>query len=386
MTRMLCLSASYLRGRYHGQEWPPSPAKLFQALMAGGLSGCRQLTWTTANEQALQWLEAQPAPEIIVPPARTGSVYRLFVPNNDTDLLAHDWAREEPLQKTPEALRTGKTVRPWVIEGEKQGEAAVHYLWPLAEGDWSESSPHVETLCRMARMILALGWGIDQVIGSGRVMGEQEVGALSGMHYVPASDEAAGVVPLRVPVPGFYDELREAFQEFRHRISRDGLDTSTVATGYGLTSYRPALAVEPRHFAAFELRDERSRFRSVRWQDMMLVAAWLRHATGEYLKQIEGSPQDWIDGYVLGHGTSGARGQRLSYVPLPTIGHPHYGVSNAVVRHCRLCEHAPPPKKGPAASYSRISEWRLLRRRSPWSQRHHSNHTAPSSRPSVPVS
>jgi CRISPR-associated protein Csb2 len=53
MTRVLCLSASYVRGRYHGQEWPPSPAKLFQALMAGGLSGCRQLAWTEAHAQAL---------------------------------------------------------------------------------------------------------------------------------------------------------------------------------------------------------------------------------------------------------------------------------------------------------------------------------------------
>jgi CRISPR-associated protein Csb2 len=245
------------------------------------------------------------------------------VPNNDTDLLAQDWARGDPLRKTPEALRTGKTVRPWVIEGSDQAEAVVHYLWRLADGGGPEDSPHIDTLCRMAHMVRALGWGIDHVIGSGRVLGEEEADGLAGMRYVPASDEASGAMQLRVPVPGFYDELRAAYRAFCRRIGRESLDTSTAATGYGLMSYRPALAAEPRHFAAFELRDEHGRFRSVRWQETMLAAAWLRHAAGEYLKQVEGYPQEWIDSYVLGHGTGDARGQRLSYVPLPTIGHAH---------------------------------------------------------------
>lgn len=30
----LCISVTFLTGRYHGEEWPPSPARLFQALVA----------------------------------------------------------------------------------------------------------------------------------------------------------------------------------------------------------------------------------------------------------------------------------------------------------------------------------------------------------------
>jgi len=116
-------------------------------------------------------------------------------------------------------------------------------------------------------------------------------------------------------------------------------------------TYRPALAGEPRHFAAFELRDEHGRFRSVRWQDTMVVAAWLRHVAGEYLKKVEGQPQNWIDSYVLGHGTGDARGQRLSYIPLPTIGHPH---ADGRVRRALVAQPF-----GEARTVSTLLEWGL---------------------------
>ena len=40
MPRILLLSVHFHEGRYHGRpEWPPSPARLFQALVAGAASG-----------------------------------------------------------------------------------------------------------------------------------------------------------------------------------------------------------------------------------------------------------------------------------------------------------------------------------------------------------
>src|SRR5581483_6685460 len=62
--------AIYVRlhdGRYHGRgDWPPSPARLFQALVAGaGLSGPLQ----EKEREALRWLEALPAPIIADPRA-----------------------------------------------------------------------------------------------------------------------------------------------------------------------------------------------------------------------------------------------------------------------------------------------------------------------------
>jgi len=55
MSKLLVISIRLHEGRYHGAgDWPPAPARLFQALVAGaGLSGPLQ------SEQiaALKWLE-----------------------------------------------------------------------------------------------------------------------------------------------------------------------------------------------------------------------------------------------------------------------------------------------------------------------------------------
>src|SRR5579875_2436106 len=52
-------------GRYQGRgDWPPSPARLFQALVAGlGLSG----PLVESEQKALKWLEALQAPIVAAP-------------------------------------------------------------------------------------------------------------------------------------------------------------------------------------------------------------------------------------------------------------------------------------------------------------------------------
>jgi len=59
---------------------------------------------------------------------------------------------------------------------------------------------------------------------------------------------------------------------------------------------------------------------AVGWDRVQTVAAWLRHAAGQALLQEELTAQ-WVDSFVLGHTTSGDRGYRLSFVPLPSVGH-----------------------------------------------------------------
>src|SRR5579875_3303449 len=79
-------------GRYHGKDdWPPSPARLFQALVAGaGLSGPLEKN----DREALKWLEQQPAPIIAAPRAwqpREGVLF--YMPNNDSDRIEGDLAK-----------------------------------------------------------------------------------------------------------------------------------------------------------------------------------------------------------------------------------------------------------------------------------------------------
>ena len=73
--RFLRLDIRFLAGTYSGTEWPPAPARLAQALVAGAES-------TTAP--GLDWLERQPAPMILATDEPPGVWRRDYVPLNAT--------------------------------------------------------------------------------------------------------------------------------------------------------------------------------------------------------------------------------------------------------------------------------------------------------------
>src|ERR1700728_3852284 len=78
-------------GRYHGRpDWPPSPARLFQALVSGA---ARREMLEEEDRHAFVWLESLEAPVIAAPPMRAGQSFRNFVPNNDLDAIGGDPGR-----------------------------------------------------------------------------------------------------------------------------------------------------------------------------------------------------------------------------------------------------------------------------------------------------
>jgi CRISPR-associated protein Csb2 len=95
VTRHLCIAVAFLDPLFHGKrdndepEWPPSPMRLFQALVAGSRAGWRNGRWLDADgnglRAAFEWLERREPPEIVTPEAGRAAAYTLFVPNNDAD-------------------------------------------------------------------------------------------------------------------------------------------------------------------------------------------------------------------------------------------------------------------------------------------------------------
>src|SRR3990170_4346649 len=82
MAGHLNLTVRFLTDRYHGSDWPPSPARLFQALVAGAKTGSYSREWGADQQSALEWLEGLGPPNIFSRPYQTGRAYTLFVPNN----------------------------------------------------------------------------------------------------------------------------------------------------------------------------------------------------------------------------------------------------------------------------------------------------------------
>jgi CRISPR-associated protein Csb2 len=127
---------------------------------------------------------------------------------------------------------------------------------------------------------------------------------------------------LRIPEAGFLEHLGECHQAFTRRITKEGINPYTRPTRFGQARYRRARSHSARRSIVFDLQTPGGEPFATRWDQAQIVAAWLRHAAGQALRQEEMS-QRWIDSYVLGHTAPEGLGQRLSFVPLPSIGHQH---------------------------------------------------------------
>src|SRR5581483_3714963 len=93
MNNALLISVRLHEGWYHGSGGAPSPARMFQALVAGaGLSG--PLNKETVD--SLTWFESHSGlhPPIIGSPHSTSQkAYVNYVPNNDLDAKQGDYRR-----------------------------------------------------------------------------------------------------------------------------------------------------------------------------------------------------------------------------------------------------------------------------------------------------
>lgn len=308
MDQYLCIAATFLSGRYHGREWPPSPARLFQALVAGARTGRYGRHWPIL-EPVLQALERLPAPEVLARASQELPAYRIAVPNNDSDKAAREWGAGRPFDAA--SLRTLKTVSPRELS-QSSGKPHVYYVWRSSDGSVSPRD-----LRQLASCLHTFGWGIDMAYADSLSLNENEKQALTGApeycHHVPAN---TGKLQ-HVPAPGYLQDLTAAYQRYCNRRSGDGVDPATRATKYGQERYQCVGSIEL-PTAKFALRKlENSAPYAVPWALGMKVAAWMRHAAAEALRQ-EGYPDDLINSYVLGHGNG--HGRHISFVPVPNIG------------------------------------------------------------------
>ena len=307
MAQELCLEVRFLAGHYHGAEWPPGPARIFQALLAGAAAGEAGGRPKKAHEAALHWLECLAPPLIEAGPVTRGVRYLRYVPNNDFDKTLG----EDPCAAS--AARTEKLIAPRYV-GAVGPVPHLRYRWRLpADG---EGVPHIATLREVAGRVYSLGWGVDMAAVALR---EEETSAGAELRSVwePARD---GWLALRVAVPGYIGDLSTAHDLFLGRSSVLGVNPDTQAKRYGLQKYR--LSGAPvRPFVAFSLKTFAGRPFSVDPSDAIVVAAWLRHSSGELLSTEPKWPKERVNSYILGHVERGMEGNRISYLPIPTIGH-----------------------------------------------------------------
>lgn len=318
MTTQLCISATFLDPLFHGQdddgpEWPPSPMRLFQAMLAGSRGGCRDSRWSEAKAEAFRWLESRQPPIILAPSAQPGSGHVLFVPNNDGD------------KRERQNRLTSKSVLPHhLLDGD-----TVHYLWPIEE---AVATNHAEVLGQEARSLIALGWGIDQVAGNGRILTDAEARALTGNRWCAWTGVPSGMRSSRVPVEGSLMDLEKVHRSFLSQWSDGPRRPPQQLSRFDRVVYRRENSLPPRPRAAFEL-PENVAFRQ---EDVVRVSAMLRSLTCRLAVADSHQFPGGSETYVAGHTGNQKRSvARFSYLPLPTIGHPY---ADGLIRRLIIAE------------------------------------------------
>ena len=316
MPTYFCLTVRFLQPYAHGRvdggepEWPPSPMRMFQALVAAAAARWNERTLLEYAAPALRWLELLPQPTIVAAIGVASKVKcQFFVPDNTADLVVPAWSRGE-LNKV--VKRTEKIVRPTHLQGD-----AVHYLFALPDG----VCPHFDVLQAAARSITHLGWGVDMVAGNAELLTEEQVAKLPGERWVPSQSGT----PLRVPKDGTLADLMEKHKAFLGRLSNGGFRPVPPLREFGTVCYRRTTDPGSRPIAAFRITsidpdDRPPSFNTAR--KCRDVAARVRHATANV---CEGWPHDDPASFVHGHDDAGRQlkgesaDRRFMYLPLPSI-------------------------------------------------------------------
>lgn len=323
----LCITIRFLDGAFHGRadhgepEWPPSPLRLYQAIVAAAAALWRNHQGISHAEPALRWFETLSPPVIVAPQAREAQGFRLYVPDNAGDLVGKSWSRGN--DNSMASYRTEKSIRPMVFPQ----EAAVHYLWnceQMPEG----FETHRKILSEAIHAITHLGWGVDLVVAAAALIDHDALKKLPGECWRPVAD--GGQQDLRTPKAGTFDDLAHRHEAFLNRVINSGSFSPVPPLSDYLTlSYSPDTAPATLPYAIYALRDPLDGGRYKAFDPVrrsLHIAGMMRHTASQpgFLRSA-GISLEEARSLMLGHGEDpgdkhrAVSGPRLAFIPLPSI-------------------------------------------------------------------
>jgi CRISPR-associated protein Csb2 len=317
MPRALVIRVHFHDGRYHGAgDWPPSPARLFQALVAAaGLNGK-----FAAARDSLEWLERRPSPPIIgAPSARRGQRVMFYMPNNDLDAVQGDPRRFAE-------IRTAKKFfSPWLFDA----ATPLLYVWRDVPDTDEE---HAQAIISLADQLYQLGRGIDMAWAWGELLdsgAEDMLASHAGSVYRPSAGD--GGVKLPCPQPGSLASTESRYQAYRRRfwVERKGRTVKLTFRQPPRTNFQPVTYGSPPFRHVYELRAPSSASTLASWPVVQAsrLVVYLRDGAAKRLQTVLPARQADVARVLVGRKPDGANGgparERVRIVPLPSIGHPH---------------------------------------------------------------
>lgn len=322
--RSLLLQIHFSQDRYHGAGvWPPSPARVFQALVA---SAGPQQSLPSNVQDALLWLEALPPPILHAPKALLGQRVQLYVPHNDLDTAGGD-------PRAVESIRVGKVVQPHLFDARQP----ISYIWTYAAEP--SANAHAEQICHIAMGLYQLGRGVDAAWATAHVLPIADTLEIlrhaEGQTLRPSAHEAQGALPeattmLDCHVPGSLDSLvaRYLAAADRFQVERHQKKTTVIFVQPPRAVFVEVPYGSARMRFLFELRSPDGAAEFVHWR--LAAAAEIVHRIRDEARArlVNALPEriSDIDNALMGRPVQGKAipaEQRVRIVPLPSIGHEH---------------------------------------------------------------
>lgn len=330
MPTVLLISVRFHDGRYHGTgDWPPSPARLFQALIAGaGLKGPLQ----SIQVKALECLETMPPPIIAAPSVRKGHSFDNFVPNNDMDAPK---VSGDP--KRIGSIRTKKWISPLLFD------AAEHLLYAWTVSDEQKCDDFLQIVLLLADGVYQLGRGVDLAWAWAEVINETELdeklASYLGTIHRPAL--AGNGKPLACPTRGslLSLEARYAANQQRFEAVQTGRAVSESFRQLPKAKFQSVAYNSPPVQKLFELRSiaEQGQFQVWDLHNAYALVQSIRDAVHARLLSAFPSKAAQIEHWLIGRRADGSgegkADERIRIIPIPSIGNAHadYGIRRVFV-------------------------------------------------------
>ncbi|MCU0839811.1 MAG: type I-U CRISPR-associated protein Csb2, partial [Rhodospirillales bacterium] len=331
MPRALLISVRFHDGRFHGRpEWPPSPARLFQALVAAAAKGG---TLDKDDKAALAWLESLNPPVIAAPAARKTTGYANYVPNNDLDAKGGDFRRIAE-------IRAPKLIKPMLFDV----GVPILYLWRFDDGE-----DHTERVRAIAERLYQFGRGVDMAYAVAEHLDGADIEAVladyPGNLYRP--DNAGYGSVLACPDKGSLKSLIARFEATGRRFaplmepSRKGKQAKVIGQTFSQPPkprFRQVAYDSPPHHLLFELRRSDGDFSPWPFTDIVRLVETVRNGATRTLTDALSDQRALVERVLIGKNAGEAdKASRIRILPLPSIGHEH---ADRAIR--RLLVEVPP--------------------------------------------
>lgn len=314
----LLIAVRFHDGRYHGRpEWPPSPARLFQALVSGAARGGKL---NEEDARALGWLETLQPPVVAAPAMRRGHGFRNFVPNNDLDAVGGD---PERIGK----IRAPKLIRPILFDA----ETPLLFIWGF--DDAPDARAHARQICFISERLYQLGRGVDMAWASGEVIDETEADARLAAHggAVHRRSETGAGATLAAPGEGSLESLIARHQKMRVRFQtlyeskssrKEPNRAGQLFAQPPKPRFREIAYDSPPRRLLFDLVGARTPWRLDR---VVTLTELVRDAAARRLEEGLPGRADMIRNTIIGRrdGDKADLAARVRVTALPSIGHPH---------------------------------------------------------------